>query len=43
MDAPCSALDPIATVKVEDIIHDLKKGLHHSHRYPQYAAGDALL
>ncbi len=25
MDEPCSALDPIATAKVEDLIHDLKK------------------
>lgn len=25
MDEPCSALDPIATAKIEDLIHDLKK------------------
>jgi len=25
MDEPCSALDPIATMKVEELIHDLKK------------------
>ena len=25
MDEPCSALDPIATLKIEDLIHDLKK------------------
>ncbi|UTI67088.1 phosphate ABC transporter ATP-binding protein PstB [Paraconexibacter antarcticus] len=25
MDEPCSALDPIATLKVEDLIHDLKQ------------------
>jgi phosphate transport system ATP-binding protein len=25
MDEPCSALDPIATAKVEDLIHDLKR------------------
>lgn len=25
MDEPCSALDPIATIKVEDLIHELKK------------------
>ena len=25
MDEPCSALDPIATSKVEDLIHQLKK------------------
>lgn len=25
MDEPCSALDPLSTLKVEDLIHDLKK------------------
>ena len=25
MDEPCSALDPIATAKIEDLIYDLKK------------------
>ena len=25
MDEPCSALDPIATTKIEDLINDLKK------------------
>ena len=25
MDEPCSALDPIATVKVEELIHELKR------------------
>ena len=25
MDEPCSALDPIATAKVEELIHDLKQ------------------
>ncbi|MBL4818336.1 MAG: phosphate ABC transporter ATP-binding protein [Deltaproteobacteria bacterium] len=25
MDEPCSALDPIATARIEDLIHDLKK------------------
>ena len=25
MDEPCSALDPIATLKIEELIHDLKK------------------
>jgi phosphate transport system ATP-binding protein len=25
MDEPCSALDPIATAKVEELIHSLKK------------------
>ena len=27
MDEPCSALDPIATAKIEDLIHELKKDL----------------
>ena len=27
MDEPCSALDPIATAKIEELIHDLKKEL----------------
>jgi phosphate transport system ATP-binding protein len=25
MDEPCSALDPIATLKIEELIHELKK------------------
>ena len=25
MDEPCSALDPIATAKIEELIHELKK------------------
>ena len=25
LDEPCSALDPIATLKIEDLLHDLKK------------------
>lgn len=25
MDEPCSALDPIATARIEDLIHDLKQ------------------
>jgi len=27
MDEPCSALDPIATAKIEELLHDLKKDL----------------
>ncbi len=27
MDEPCAALDPIATAKIEEVIHDLKKAL----------------
>jgi phosphate transport system ATP-binding protein len=26
MDEPTSALDPIASSKIEDLVHDLKKG-----------------
>jgi phosphate transport system ATP-binding protein len=25
MDEPCSALDPIATAKIEDLLHDLRQ------------------
>ena len=38
MDEPCSALDPIATAKIEELIHELKTTLHNCHRDPQYAA-----
>jgi len=27
MDEPCSALDPIATARIEELVHDLKKNL----------------
>ena len=39
MDEPCSALDPIATFKIETLINDLKRRslCHHSHA--QRAAG----
>jgi ABC-type phosphate transport system ATPase subunit len=43
MDEPCSALDPIATAKVEELIDSLKRAIYDRHRDPQYAAGDALL
>jgi phosphate transport system ATP-binding protein len=36
-DEPCSAIDPIATAKIEDLIHALKKS--YRHRDPQHAAG----
>ncbi len=39
MDEPCSALDPIATAKIEDLMQDLVQGLHDHHRHPQHAAG----
>ena len=43
MDEPCSALDPIATAKVEELIRDLKTRLHDRDRDPQHAAGRPLL
>ena len=43
MDEPCSALDPIATAKIEELIHELKEQLHDRHRHPQHAAGGARL
>ena len=39
MDEPCSALDPISTSAIEDLIHELKEQLHDHHRDPQHAAG----
>ena len=43
MDEPCSALDPIATAKVEELIDELRAELHHRHRHPFDAAGGARL
>ena len=43
MDEPASALDPIATAKIEDLIHELKDALHDRDRDPQHAAGGARL
>ena len=43
MDEPCSALDPIATAKVEELIDQLKRELHDRDRDPQHAAGRPLL
>jgi ABC-type phosphate transport system ATPase subunit len=43
LDEPTSALDPISTAKVEELISELKAGLHDRHRDPQHAAGGALL
>ncbi len=39
MDEPCSALDPVATLAIEDLIRELKKQLHDRDRHPQHAAG----
>ena len=41
MDEPCSALDPIATRKIEELMRELKQQLHHRHRHAQPAAGPA--
>ena len=41
MDEPCSALDPVATLAIEDLIGELKKQLHDRDRHPQHAAGGA--
>ena len=42
LDEPCSALDPISTAKIEELIAELKKRVHRGHRDPQHAAGGAL-
>ena len=42
MDEPCSALDPIATAKVEELIRELKTRLHDRDRDAQHAAGRPL-
>ena len=39
MDEPCSALDPIATARIEDLMHEIKSEVHDRHRDPQHAAG----
>ena len=39
MDEPCSALDPIATSRIEDLMTELREHLHDHHRHPQHAAG----
>ena len=41
MDEPCSALDPISTLAIEDLIRELKEQLHDRHRHAQHAAGRA--
>ena len=39
MDEPASALDPIATMKVEELIDELERKIHDRDRDPQHAAG----
>ena len=41
MDEPCSALDPIATLKIEELIAGAQAALHDRDRHPQHAAGRA--
>ena len=41
MDEPCSALDPIATLQIEELIDELKSALHDRDRHAQHAAGRA--
>ena len=38
MDEPCSALDPIATAKIEELIHELKAKYTDRNRDAQHAA-----
>ena len=39
MDEPCSALDPVATLKIEELMFELRRRVHHRHRHAQHAAG----
>ena len=41
MDEPCSALDPVATLAIEDLIARAEAALHDRDRDPQHAAGGA--
>ena len=41
MDEPASALDPISTAKIEDLIFQLKTRVHDRDRDAQHAAGRA--
>ena len=39
MDEPCSALDPIATARIEELMQEMKDAVHDRDRHPQHAAG----
>ena len=41
MDEPCSALDPVATLEIEDLMRRAEEPVHDRHRHPQHAAGGA--
>ena len=43
LDEPCSALDPISTAKIEELIDELQRRVHDRHRHPQHAAGGPRL
>ena len=43
MDEPCSALDPISTGKIEDLMMEMKRDYLDRDRHPQHAAGRARL
>ena len=43
LDEPCSALDPISTAKIEELITELKNDYTGRDRHPQHAAGGARL
>ena len=43
MDEPCSALDPIATARIEALMEELKRVPVHRHRYPLDAASGPCL
>ena len=39
MDEPCSALDPISTLAIEDLMYRAEGPVHDHHRHAQHAAG----
>ena len=43
MDEPCSALDPISTARIEDLLLELRAELRDRDRHAQHAAGGARL
>jgi len=38
-DEPCSAMDPISTAKIEELIDEVENRLHDRNRHSQHAAG----
>ena len=39
MDEPASALDPASTLRIEELVEELKETVHGRHRHAQHAAG----